>query len=288
MKRPWMMALLATALALVGMAAWASDDAGPEVCAECHDDVAAAFAGNPHSALDTAGLAAAGEWSCTSCHGDPTEHLEEGGEIFNFGDDVAAPARWERCLSCHGDQYPRYQASPHARAGLDCTECHAMHGETGNSQLKEAEAIHTELAANRTSNGCAECHGDVFAQFQFNERHRLQEGILECTSCHNPHEPATRLYLGGFKQEACLTCHADKGGPFVYEHGSLKVEGCVSCHSPHGSPNRHLLTFQNQADMCYSCHNLVPGFHTRFVSGSQCTNCHSTIHGSNFHPAFLQ
>ena len=102
MNRHWITAAVAVALAASGFAARADDGVGPEVCAECHEEVAADFAANPHSGLDSAGLAAAGEWSCTSCHGDPTAHLEEGGEIFNFGDDVTAPERWGRCLSCHG------------------------------------------------------------------------------------------------------------------------------------------------------------------------------------------
>ena len=33
---------------------------------------------------------------------------------------------------------------------------------------------------------------------------------------------------------------------------------------------------------------VVPGFHTRFTNESVCTNCHSTIHGSNFDAAFLK
>lgn len=66
------------------------------------------------------------------------------------------------------------------------------------------------------------------------------------------------------------------------------MEGCSSCHEVHGSPNRHLLTFQNVADQCYSCHTAVPGFHFFFPPDIQCTNCHSTIHGSNFDPFFLK
>ena len=46
--------------------------------------------------------------------------------------------------------------------------------------------------------------------------------------CHNPHEPSERLRLGGFKQEECVACHADKGGPSVFEHPAQRVEGCVA------------------------------------------------------------
>jgi hypothetical protein len=49
-----------------------------------------------------------------------------------------------------------------------------------------------------------------------------------------------------------------------------------------------MLTFQNVADLCYSCHAVVPGFHASFGPDNQCTNCHSSIHGSNFNAFFLK
>jgi DmsE family decaheme c-type cytochrome len=124
-------------------------------------------------------------------------------------------------------------------------------------------------------------------EFTFNERHRLEDGIMECSSCHDPHEPTLRVRLGGFKTQECTECHLDKMGPFVFEHGTSIVEGCTSCHAPHGSPNRFMLSFQAEGDLCYSCHVIMPGFHSRFTSESSCTGCHTTIHGSNLHPAFL-
>jgi hypothetical protein len=42
----------------------------------------------------------------------------------------------------------------------------------------------------------------------------------------------------------CYKCHADKQGPFVFEHAPLKVEGCTACHDPHGSANPKLLKTQ--------------------------------------------
>jgi DmsE family decaheme c-type cytochrome len=263
-----------------------------EECATCHEEHAQEFLLTPHSALESEGLAkkVGAESSCTACHGDPTTHLDEGGgqgNIFAFGEDELPSARSASCLGCHATQHPRFAATSHAKAGLDCTSCHGIHGDPW-SLIDAPKQIRSELQGSRTSDACTECHNDIFAQFEFNERHRLQEGILECTSCHNPHEPPQRWMLGGFKQEACATCHADKSGPWVFEHGSVRGEGCTSCHNPHGSPNRHLLAFQNVAELCYSCHIEVPGFHSRFTLESQCTNCHSSIHGSHIDPFFLQ
>ncbi len=34
--------------------------------------------------------------------------------------------------------------------------------------------------------------------------------------------------------ETCYTCHADKRGPFLWEHQPVN-EDCTNCHTPHGS-----------------------------------------------------
>lgn len=263
-------------------------------CAGCHDDQINALQRGPHGALDDAESPVyhGGVASCTACHGDAAEHIEQAGEapIFAFGDDDLPTLKSNRCLDCHGDAHPRFFASRHAAAGLDCASCHSIHQPADNRRalLREVETLILDQSAGTVSASCADCHGEVFAQFEFNERHRLREGVLDCASCHDPHAPNSRLALGGFKQQQCTSCHTDKEGPFVFEHGSQRVEGCVACHDPHGSPNRHLLTQQSVADLCYSCHVVVPGFHTRFTADTQCTNCHSTIHGSNFDPFFLK
>ena len=268
----------------VGQEVWTVED-----CAACHEAQVDHFERSPHAAIRLEDEAAL---SCSACHGDPTAHIEEGGDgpIQTFGAGEFPKLESQVCQGCHSVDHPRFLASTHAKAGLACSSCHSVHSPKPSSLalLRSNTENVPRDEGNLASQSCRGCHDDVFAQFAFNERHRLQEGILDCTSCHNPHEPSPRLALGGFKQQACVDCHTDKDGPFIFEHGSSRVDGCVSCHTPHGSPNRHLLKFQNVADACYSCHISVPGFHTRFTSETQCTNCHSAIHGSNFDQAFLK
>ena len=239
-------------------------------CAECHVDMAKNFLSTPHAAN-----------TCTACHHDPETHLEEGGgsNIFAYTPNDFPYEKIKKCLVCHSKSYARYLASPHGKGSIDCTSCHAVHSSNFLPALLKTSSL----------KNCAGCHQDVFSQFQLNERHRLQEGILSCTTCHNPHEPAIRERLGGFKHESCATCHTDKGGPFLYEHGASRIEGCSSCHSVHGSPNRHMLTHQSIADLCFSCHGAAPVWHSRFDSYStNCTACHATIHGSNLSKIFLK
>lgn len=244
-----------------------------ETCGQCHEDAVKGFLNKPHAAIGAAG--------CTSCHTGSEKHIQEGGgtNIFAFkATDLAAPKN-AACLKCHADSGARFAAGPHGKAALDCTTCHSVHAQPTKPNLLKANATKT----------CASCHEDVMAKFALNERHRLQEGILTCTTCHNPHEPATSGRLGGFKQEACLKCHTDKGGPYLYEHGSSRVEGCTICHETHGSPNRHMLTTQSVADLCFSCHIVAPTWHGRFSEKTtNCTTCHATIHGSNLSKIFIK
>jgi len=238
-----------------------------ETCADCHEDVVKAFATVSHAAGG----------SCTTCHGEADTHLEEGGgpNIFAFRDTDLPNAKTNKCLTCHGKTHASYMLSSHAKGALDCTTCHSVHSH-GASPATEAKT-------------CSKCHEDIMTQFQLNERHRLQEGIMTCSTCHDPHAPSARERLGGFKHEACLKCHTDKGGPFLYEHDASRIEGCTACHEVHGSPNRRMLTHHSIADLCFSCHGAAPSWHARFDSYStNCTSCHATIHGSNLNKIFLK
>ena len=264
-----------------------------EDCLACHADQEAGLASSHHSVLETQGAAsrAGTESSCIACHGDPTAHIEslDPADIVSYRPEDSPVEASERCLTCHASDHPTFQSSPHGRAGVSCTSCHTVH-DGPEAVLAEDRSDRSGLSTmvGRVSESCTNCHASVATEFTFTEHHRLEEGTLSCTSCHNPHAPSQRMLLGGLKQQECIGCHQDKGGPYVFEHGSSTVEGCVACHTPHGSPNRHMLKFQSVADQCYSCHVLVPGFHTRFEPSTVCTNCHTTIHGSNLHPFFLK
>ena len=112
-----------------------------------------------------------------------------------------------------------------------------------------------------------------------NSHHPYKEGRIQCVSCHNVHDGRTQPMGRMETSKLCTTCHADKAGPFVYEHEGVSqgfTDGCVECHSPHGSPNRKLLVL-NGRGLCYRCHTSVSTHHG---SGRICYDCHRAIHGS--------
>ena len=259
---------------------------GTEVCVDCHQDRYDDYRSSIHYQTKT------GDWpvtGCESCHGPGEAHVddpEEARVIFDSQKLASATDRAGQCLDCHASEATNfdYRAGAHMKGAIDCSSCHVVHEASGRDLL---------LAGAQTD-ACLGCHTEVRAELALNERHRVLEGMVACSDCHEQHGPSARSRLGGFKRETCVGCHTDKGGPFVFEHLSSRVEGCTACHVPHGSPNRHLLQYQANGELCYACHVTVPRFHkgfgpaVRFDATTNCVNCHSTIHGSNLDPFFLR
>jgi len=291
----WMFLLGATVFCLPALAAQAPADklvphktdasefVGEETCAACHEEVARGFANNPHSKLAKMHNGV----TCESCHGPGKAHVEGGGDktkIFNPA--TANPKEVDdKCLSCHSGQHANFERSAHGEAKISCVSCHSVH----SSAVPE----HLLKAAQPTL--CYQCHGDVRPQFSMPFHHKVDEGLLSCSDCHNPHGTGRSKMLRSTADEnaICAKCHTETAGPFVYEHPVVKVEGCVSCHTPHGSQNPRLLNVSNVNTLCLQCHSTTNSAafshataptgpaHSQVAAEVACTNCHTQIHGSN-------
>jgi predicted CXXCH cytochrome family protein len=137
---------------------------------------------------------------------------------------------------------------------------------------------------------------DITAKFPPGTTHGGRRGKPDCDICHDIHGFPARFVPRGGITAACADCHAAIAGPHVHEHPASPIEGCSICHDPHGSPNRHQLKLQDEAALCIGCHVQVPQFHLgsspasppRFGLGTQCTNCHEAVHGSNLDRSLLR
>ena len=130
--------------------------------------------------------------------------------------------------------------------------------------------------------------------------HPIREGKVSCSDCHNPHgSNGPTLLAKSTVNETCYTCHAEKRGPFLWEHAPVR-ENCMNCHEPHGS-NHDKMLVAKQPYLCQRCHlntrhpgtlydlrNTATGEtpigavtpSNRAVEHS-CKNCHQSVHGSN-------
>ena len=280
------------------------DYVGSETCATCHAEQQKNFIhtimGNamahPKSSLDALG--------CESCHGPGKAHVEAGGSKetipvrFTKGTQTPVEEQNAACLSCHsrGKQL-FWRGSEHESRAMACVDCHQVH--YGNPALREAAladktrygAPLTETAGVRKGQPeiCLTCHQMKRAQLERSSHMPYREGKVTCTNCHNPHGSANpSMLVQASVNENCYSCHAERRGPFLWEHPPV-MENCDNCHDPHGSSNPPLLKLR-MPRVCDSCH--VASRHPTQAQtlssiktfNRSCTNCHSLIHGSN-HPS---
>jgi DmsE family decaheme c-type cytochrome len=229
--------------------------------------------------------------TCQSCHGESQNHLK--GDIsgkgrpspdvvFNKGAYAATDekTRTEQCLTCHkGTNRTHWEGGKHEANGMACNSCHKLHVPTDPVLNKKTQ---TEV--------CFTCHKEQRADTHKISTHPIVAGKVACSDCHNPHgSTASKLLKKNTVNETCWQCHADKRGPFLWEHQPVG-EDCTNCHTPHGSNITPLLK-DRAPFLCDDCHNgphqsssaIGPGTTAApsNAAGRACMNCHVMIHGSN-------
>ena len=276
----------------------AAEFMGADICEACHEDIAAGLGMNPHGQSADPRTPSARD-GCESCHGPGSLHVEADGEssagMFSFHpvSDETTELQNAACLACHqGKALMHWQASAHDNEDTACSSCHTVH-------LPDRVLERTTQAE-----VCYGCHRTIRAQTYHASTHPIRAAKVVCSDCHNAHGgvgPAELVHLS--VNENCYACHAEKRGPFLWEHYPA-TEDCSLCHRVHGSIHPYLLTRQGP-QLCQQCHQDIraqgrrhvrrffdfgdpDAARDRFIVGLNCMNCHSQVHGSN-HPsgAFL-
>lgn len=235
---------------------------------------------------------AEGAHDCETCHGPSASHrkkLKDGtrpSPEISFADGTPTGPQNEICLACHSDgNMIHWFGSVHEEEEVACVSCHDVHA--------LQDPVMDKLGQQEK---CFACHPRTRAETFRASSHPLRFGQMTCTDCHNPHDGANDFLLArSTVNDTCYTCHAEKRGPFLFEHAPVS-EDCTLCHRAHGSNHGSLLT-QRAPLLCQQCHS--PGghpataytsesaensFQNRFLLAQSCTNCHSQVHGSN-HPS---
>ena len=252
---------------------------GSETCKGCHEDQFKNVEASPHYRVNFPKIRGEAAHGCESCHGPGAAHVAAGGDktkIFTFKG-VKPEEITKRCMTCHEANLEQreFMRSTHNENGITCTSCHSVHHSTQEYLLVKKQ---TPL--------CFSCHAEQKADFQKPFHHRVEEGLIKCSDCHNPHGTlgARQLRTTADQNFVCFKCHSDKRGPFVYEHEPVKVEGCTSCHFPHGSTNPRMLNTSRVNSLCLQCHVFTSSHvsvHVQNTYRQSCVLCHSNIHGSN-------
>jgi len=307
--------LAMAALVFTATAAFGADDANKapdprerdKVCTRCHDE-------NDNKPILSIyqtrhGVAADNRTpGCQSCHGTSDDHVRNPGGVsprpapdvlFGTKHASAPDAQNASCLTCHKSGNRTYwTASEHQNRDLVCANCHTAHA--------PRDPILNKLTQ---SDVCFACHKTQRAQIHYISTHPILVGKTACSDCHNPHgSTAPKMLVKDTVNETCYTCHAEKRGPFLWEHSPV-VDDCTNCHTPHGSTKPPLLKARVPW-LCQECHSgdhgqavnsgaNLPSGNATTVNGQQplanqspraqtnakaCLNCHVLVHGSN-HPA---
>lgn len=277
---------------------------GSAVCQGCHPTVWESFTRNPHFRSVAMENQPPERTGCEGCHGPGFLHVLnlDKEQIVRFPP-LTPIERQRRCLECHAGDFGKMHVhrSAHLTGEVGCTSCHSIHSAHEGSPLLGAQERQL----------CYSCHQEIRARFDMPFKHRVNEGAMECTDCHNPHGAAVATWGGGHSSRMisqslgndlpCFRCHPDKRGPFLHPHPPVTLEGCFSCHEPHGSTNPRLLNRPTAFTLCMECHNDIAGFGPlaegipgppRWIhnlsdpSFRECLHCHAKIHGSNAHTLF--
>ncbi|MCX6895038.1 MAG: multiheme c-type cytochrome [Verrucomicrobia bacterium] len=103
-------------------------------------------------------------------------------------------------------------------------------------------------------------------------------GSLQCTSCHEPHDPQYGSFLAvdNTASALCVTCHnmtywsqtshktstktwngtAPNPWPHTTNLTTVAANACENCHDPHGAGGKsRLMNYSAEEQNCYSCHN---------------------------------
>src|SRR5439155_5090540 len=100
--------------------------------------------------------------------------------------------------------------SEHKMLGVSCDQCHSAHltnivpAPPQKAQEKffqlpllpeENRWLRESLLKQKQPDLCFGCHGSIQAQFSLPSHHRVPEGQMKCTDCHEPHGTANRPLL---------------------------------------------------------------------------------------------
>jgi DmsE family decaheme c-type cytochrome len=235
---------------------------------------------------------AEGSHDCETCHGPSKSHRRKQKDGTRLPPSVTFAANSpfaeqnEICLGCHSDDTRmHWTGSLHEEEEVPCAGCHEVHA--------ARDPVMDKLAQQEK---CFSCHPRTRAETFMASSHPLRFGEMTCSDCHDPHNGNNDFLLKRSTiNDTCYTCHAEKRGPYLWEHAPV-TEDCSLCHNSHGSNHEALLT-QRSPLLCQQCHS--PGghpataytseaaentFQQRFLLARSCGNCHAQVHGSN-HPS---
>jgi DmsE family decaheme c-type cytochrome len=317
-KMTWKNWLGAVALLTFGGAgltfstAWAAESAPAarvvapeaEACKGCHEKYVESYLKTKHGQSGNSRGP-----DCQTCHTNAVEHAKNGGGrgaggILSYSDKkTPADRKTAVCMSCHENNrhLAFWSSGKHKKNDVSCNNCHSLHGTPGAGSSMAFRTPNPSVSPQQTTTRtleyetCTSCHKQIRSQLIRPSHHPIIEGRIKCSDCHNPHGALSNAMIKNESvTQLCTSCHAEKRGPFIWEHPPVE-ENCLTCHNSHGSNHNRLLA-EKAPNVCQDCHDAArhpgtvysgdqgffgPGAPNTRLVGRGCVNCHFQIHGSN-------
>ncbi len=280
----------------------ADEPPAARACAACHE--------SPHAEAfvlaAAAGLGAAPDASCVSCH--DTERADFASGTLEralhaaSGFPLEAPHAEVACAACHGEAADGRGFAARF-PGRDAASCEACHEDPHGGQFERGAFAGASCS---TCHGGAGFHPSTFDALLHGRTAFALEGAhldAECAGCHGerPRVVAERVFAAA--DPACASCHEDAHGGRL--RGALAGEGCGACHGPtrfgdvdregfdHGACTAFALTGAHAAAACEACHApaAAPDALGRVFgrvseeaarAAAACEACHEDVHGGSF------
>jgi hypothetical protein len=150
--------------------------------------------------------------SCVRCHWDTQGHVDEM--------EQGKPATIERFS----------RMTP--RESVDrCGECHRRADEVGGPITPDLKMIVRFAPVGLVQSPCFKKQREVVLDSG-------QPARMDCTTCHDPHSPASRDWH--FYRNKCLSCHDAAHNRAADCSVATSRDNCLKCHMPKVSMSRHL------------------------------------------------
>jgi DmsE family decaheme c-type cytochrome len=278
------MACLAWVVALPSVAGDDDSVAASAECLDCHEEI-------NDDVLRYTAHATKFKVGCVDCHGTSATHIDDP-DVGNISR-AEGSSGMAACLSCHESDIHEHRPkrNQHSSSDVNCSDCHAIHA-SAHPPAPLLKQPQTDL--------CLSCHGEIRTYMRKPFTHKTHHGVVACSSCHDPHGGRGNAGFSNKRGEeaTCVACHAEKRGPFVFEHVSGVTGTCTSCHEAHGSTNPKQLTRAHVSQLCLECHSTRPSgllgsqpsaaHNLNSPRYAECTSCHVAIHGSSRSPLLLK
>lgn len=249
----------------VGNGYW-DEEKNDDQCTDCHDDMAAAWAGTGHASMFTRAIdgMVSDHYGpdCITCH---TTGFNNRPEAVNGGfDDVATEAGWTFPETLEPGNWDALLAEHPEVAGMANIQCESCHG-PGYLHVFESSRREPMISRGLEYGVCAQCHAEepyhVFPQ----------EWEL---SGHAMANAQAFTYPIGEDRASCVRCHSGAGYIDTVNgeeepRTNYQVITCAVCHDPHDAANPNQLRVFDSvvlpdgtevadagpAATCMSCHN---------------------------------